>query len=465
MALNLMRWFQPGAVSKTSAPEKEEPKQTPKTSSNRGFFVIGDRPQISNPFKNVSVAPSAQHNDRLLQSAAAYNSQQQAGSSPRDASLQRYRDSQQQARSTRTQQARSTRASQQQQRPWVLDLGSYDRNKQAETSGEGKSFMQLAFGDLVPSVKPANQRMLRRATDEDMVEVRRTQNNPSADTRTVSDLFKPGAAKEQGINEFAELDDAGYAALSAEKRAIVDFNTQLQAALDKDAALKGQKADDDYIQRANKLFASDDASRSYNPNTLSLLETLGSDLKNTKMDDYTSGRMNLSFEDLTSTAKTKGVSKEFYDGLQESIQQPTAQRAFGRADFANLVSESTAKRMTDVIMRGQSFLGGEADTSLSLDSETADKFDYLYNIMTGFSADETGAPILDASGSPSRVDGATYENMVESINAEGLDLATFQTYADRRLRSELYDLEGDDDYLKLRSAYLPEIKRSLFGGE
>ena len=464
MALNLMRWFQPDAVSKTSAPEKEEPKQTPKTSSNRGFFVIGDRPQISNPFKNVSVAPSAQYNDRLLQSAAAYNSQQQAGSSPRDASLQRYRDSQQQARSTRTQQARSTRASQQ-QRPWVLDLGSYDRNKQAETSGEGKSFMQLAFGDLVPSVKPANQRMLRRATDEDMVEVRRTQNNPSADTRTVSDLFKPGAAKEQGINEFTELDDAGYAALSAEKRAIVDFNTQLQAALDKDAALKGQKADDDYIQRANKLFASDDASRSYNPNTLSLLETLGSDLKNTKMDDYTSGRMNLSFEDLTSTAKTKGVSKEFYDGLQESIQRPTAQRAFGRADFANLISESTAKRMTDVIMRGQSFLGGEADTSLSLDSETADKFDYLYNIMTGFSADETGAPILDASGSPSRVDGATYENMVESINAEGLDLATFQTYADRRLRSELYDLNGDDDYLKLRSAYLPEIKRSLFGGE
>ena len=457
MAFNLMRWFQPGAVSKTSAPEKEEPKQTPKTSSNRGFFVIGDRPQISNPFKNVSVAPSAQYNDRLLQSAAAYNSQQQAGSSPRDASLQRYRDSQQQAR--------STRASQQQQRPWVLDLGSYDRNKQAETSGEGKSFMQLAFGDLVPSVKPANQRMLRRATDEDMVEVRRTQNNPSADTPTARDLFKPGAIKDPGINEFTDLDDAGYAALSAEKRAIVDFNTQLQAALDKDAALKGQKADDDYIQRANKLFASDDASRSYNPNTLSLLETLGSDLKNTKMDDYTSGRMNLSFEDLTSTSKKKGVSKEFYDGLQESIQRPTAQRAFGRADFANLVSESTAKRKTDVIMRGQSFLGGEADTSLSLDSETEGKFDYLYNIMTGFSADETGAPILDASGSPSRVDGATYENMVESINAEGLDLATFQTYADRRLRSELYDLEGDDDYLKLRSAYLPEIKRSLFGGE
>ena len=456
MALNLMRWFQPGAVTKAETPEKEEPKQTPKTSSNRGFFVIGDRPQISNPFKNVSVAPSAQYNDRLLQSAAAYNSQQQAGSSPRDASLQRYRDSQQQAR--------STRASQQQQRPWVLDLGSYDRNKQAETSGEGKSFMQLAFGDLVPSVKPANQRMLRRATDEDMVEVRRTQNNPSANTPTARDLFKPGAIKKQGINEFAELDDAGYAALSAEKRAIVDFNTQLQAALDKDAALKGQKADDDYIQRANKLFASDDASRSYNPNTLSLLETLGADLKNTKMDDYTSGRMNLSFEDLTSTAKTKGVSKEFYDGLQESIQRPTAQRAFGRADFANLVSESTAKRMTDVIMRGQSFLGGEADTSLSLDSETEGKFDYLYNIMTGFSADETGAPVLDANGSPSRVDGATYENMVESINAEGLDLATFQTYADRRLRSELYDLNGDDDYLKLRSAYLPEIERALFGG-
>ena len=315
--------------------------------------------------------------------------------------------------------------------------------------------MQLAFGDLVPSVKPANQRMLRRATDEDMVEVRRTQNNPSANTPTARDLFKPGAIKKQGINEFAELDDAEYAALSAEKRAIVDFNTQLQAALDKDAALKGQKADDDYIQRANKLFASDDASRSYNPNTLSLLETLGADLKNTKMDDYTSGRMNLSFEDLTSTAKTKGVSKEFYDGLQESIQRPTAQRAFGRADFANLVSESTAKRMTDVIMRGQSFLGGEADTSLSLDDHENESFTWMYDKLT--------TPVQQSDGSYS-VESFDPSEVAEVLASEGLDYEKFVTFADRKLRSEQYDLNIDDNYLKVQADLMPEIKRSLFGG-
>ena len=438
MALNLMRWFQPGAVTKA---------ETPKTSSTQKAASTSDDSWRQRQWGVPVESPNTERQGPSLGS--------QVGTAIKSWFTR--------PTTTKPQPNYDPR------RVWASSTDSLPRYSLPKMTVEVVQNTPEAQAAFEAQEAAQENPVWRPGESTQRPEISRVthqkpQSSGAAKNLSAADLFKPGAIKKQGINEFAELDDAGYAALSAEKRAIVDFNTQLQAALDKDAALKGQKADDDYIQRANKLFASDDAGRSYNPNTLSLLETLGADLKNTKMDDYTSGRMNLSFEDLTSTAKTKGVSKEFYDGLQESIQRPTAQRAFGRADFANLVSESTAKRMTDVIMRGQSFLGGEADTSLSLDSETADKFDYLYNIMTGFSADETGAPILDASGSPSRVDGATYENMVESINAEGLDLATFQTYADRRLRSELYDLNGDDDYLKLRSAYLPEIERALFGG-
>ena len=289
-------------------------------------------------------------------------------------------------------------------------------------------------------------------------------------------------ARERGggyINTI-QMSQEEYDKLTPNERVIVDFNGALAEATKADQAVakSGGKADEAYLAEARALFGEKGVGGEYRPNTVRLLSSLDLDLRGRQLSDFRSGGMSIGLDELQKASdaslekavaaeETPVIGRKMYAVGDEKLPWALGPSI---ADFKNEyitgVSDATARRLQEVIAKGQTLTGGE-DLTQSLDDTTASMFDQIYSMVAGYKIDpESGMPLIGEDGKPQR-EKVTRDDILVTMQERGLDLNAFQTYADRRLRQELVTPidAGQRASWDNFAEYLPEIRRILFGQE
>ena len=280
-----------------------------------------------------------------------------------------------------------------------------------------------------------------------------------------------------GYAKTVQMSQEEYDKLTPNERVIVDFNGALAETTKADEAIMkaGGKADAGYLEEAKALFGEKGANGVYSPNTVKLLGSLNLDLKGRELTDFRSGGMTIGLDDLqkaqeaSAETETKEVpyGRKMHAVGDEKLPGQKGLSALGfKNEYITNVSDATARRLQEVIAKGQTLTGGE-DLTQSLDDNSADMFDQIYNMTAGYKVDpESGMPLIGDDGKPLR-EKVTRDDILVTMQERGLDLNAFQTYADRRLRQELVTPidPGQKAAWDSFSEYLPEIRRILFGQE
>ncbi len=280
-----------------------------------------------------------------------------------------------------------------------------------------------------------------------------------------------------GYAKTVQMSQEEYDKLTPNERVIVDFNGALAESTKADEAIMkaGGKADAGYLEEAKALFGEKGANGVYSPNTVKLLGSLNLDLKGRELTDFRSGGMTIGLDDLQKAqeASAETETKEVpYGRKMHAVGDEKLPGQKGRPalelknEYITNVSDATARRLQEVIAKGQTLTGGE-DLTQSLDDNSADMFDQIYNMTVGYKVDpESGMPLIGDDGKPLR-EKVTRDDILVTMQARELDLNAFQTYADRRLRQELVTPidPGQKAAWDSFSEYLPEIRRILFGQE
>lgn len=280
-----------------------------------------------------------------------------------------------------------------------------------------------------------------------------------------------------GYAKTVQMSQEEYDKLTPNERVIVDFNGALAEATKADQAVakSGGKADEAYLAEAKALFGEKGVNGVYSPNTVRLLGSLNLDLKGRELTDFRSGGMTIGLDDLqkaqeaSAETETKEVPygrKMYAVGDEKLPGQPERSALEFKNEYITNVSDATARRLQEVIAKGQTLTGGE-DLTQSLDDNSADMFDQIYSMTVGYKVDpESGMPLIGDDGKPLREE-VTRDDILVTMRERDLDLNAFQTYADRRLRQELVTPidPGQKAAWDSFSEYLPEIRRILFGQE